>query len=112
MLSLIGVPLGVVTPNTTDSAPLSRLTCASVAAISSSASSQLMRFQPGSAAPFGALRRIGYNTRLGLCTSSGAALPFMHIALPVGCVLSGRTFSSVSPRTVLIVPHLDRHNVQ
>jgi hypothetical protein len=37
MLSLIGVPLGVVTPNTTDSAPLSRLKHESFAAISESA---------------------------------------------------------------------------
>jgi hypothetical protein len=36
----------------------------------------------------------------------------MHIAVPVGCALSGRTFSNTSPRTVLIVPHLDRHSVQ
>lgn len=112
MLSLIGVPLGVVTPNATDSAPFSRLKYARRSAISASASSQPMRCQPGAAAPFGCVRRIGYSTRFGLCTSSGAAFPFMHIAWPVGCVSSGRTLIIMSPRTTLIVPHRDRHNVQ
>jgi hypothetical protein len=36
----------------------------------------------------------------------------MHIALPVGCDVSGRTWSSMSPRTVFNVPHRERHNVQ
>ncbi len=59
MLSLIGVPLGVVTPNATDSAPLSRLNQARFLAISESACSQLIRCHPGSAEPFGFVRRIG-----------------------------------------------------
>jgi hypothetical protein len=59
MLSLIGVPLGVVTPKATVSAPCSRRRASSFAAISSSAPSQPTRIHPGSAAPFGAVRRIG-----------------------------------------------------
>lgn len=36
----------------------------------------------------------------------------MHIALPVGCELSGRTATSWSPSTSLSVPQRERHNVQ
>ncbi len=87
MLSLIGVPLGVVTPNATDSAPCSRRYMSSFDAISSSASSQLMHTQPGSSAPF------------------------RHIAWPVGCSRSGRTVNW-SLRTTLIVPQRERQSVQ
>lgn len=59
MLSVSGVPLGVVTANTTDSAPLSALMAPSRCAVSANASSQPMRTQPGSASVLGLVRRIG-----------------------------------------------------
>ncbi|MCY1241184.1 hypothetical protein D9M72_540740 [compost metagenome] len=59
MLSVNGVPLGVVTANTTDSAPLSALMAPRRCAVSASASSQPMRTQPGSASVLGLVRRIG-----------------------------------------------------
>ncbi len=112
MLSDSGVPLGVVTANTTDSAPLSALMAPRRRAVSASASSQPMRTQPGSGSPLGRVRRMGCSTRCGLCTSSGAALPFMHMAWPVGCAVSGRTDTSMSPRTSLSVPQRERQSVQ
>ena len=53
--SEIAVPAGVVTAKATASGPASRIR----AAVQSSASSQVIRVQPGSGSPFGRVRRIG-----------------------------------------------------
>jgi hypothetical protein len=50
--------------------------------------------------------------RRGLCTSSGAALPFVHIALPVGCPVAGLTLIKRSFSTTLMVPQRERQSVQ
>jgi hypothetical protein len=50
--------------------------------------------------------------RLGLWTSSGAALPFIHMALPVGWEWSARIATSMSRWTVFNVPQRDLQRVQ
>lgn len=110
--STIGVPLGVVTANATDSGPLSSRISASLPAISSSASSQPTRTQPGSAASLGFVRFSGCSSRFGLATSSGIALPFAHSAPPLGCPSSGSTASRRSRSTTETEPQCDLQSVQ
>jgi hypothetical protein len=57
--SEIAVPADVVTAKATASGPLSAAIRRSAAAVSSRASSQLMRRHPGSGSPFGRVRRKG-----------------------------------------------------
>ena len=58
-LSDIAVPAGVVTAKATASGPCRAATVRICSAVQSSASSQLMRTQPGSGSPFGRVRRSG-----------------------------------------------------
>ena len=77
----------------------------------SSASSQLMRRQPGSAEPFGLVRIIGYCSRSGWAVIAGASLPLTHSTFPVGC--DGSRFSvNVPSVTVARAPQRDTHNGQ
>src|SRR5262245_1720698 len=80
--------------------------------MSSSASSQLTRCQPGSADDLGWVLRSGYKSRSALWTISGAARPFGHSALPVGCVGFGLTSISLPSSITLIEPQRERQNVQ
>jgi len=91
--SEIAVPAVVVTAKATASGPSSAAIRLMAAAVTSSASSQLMRRHPGSGSPFGRLRRSGNNSRSDASTSSGEARPLAQIASPVGCDGSG----SISP---------------
>src|SRR5215470_15284073 len=103
---------GEALPNTTASGPDSAAIAVSRDAMVASASSQLRRSQPGSAAPFGAVRRSGYSSRSGCATISGAALPLTQIACPVGWPGSGRSASRRPSSTVAVAPHRDTHSGQ
>jgi len=83
------VPALVVTPKATASGPLSAAMRDSAGAVSSSASSQEIRCQPGSGSPFGRVRRTGWSSRSDASISAGEARPLAHRALPVGCDGSG-----------------------
>ena len=103
---------GEALPNTTASGPDSAATAASRAAMVASASSQPSRSQPGSAAPFGAVRRSGCSSRSGCATISGAALPLTQIAPPVGWPGRGRSASRRPSSTVAVAPQRDTHSGQ
>ena len=91
MESDIGVPLGEVTAKPMDSAPLSSRIAPSRWATVAIASSQPISSQPGSSAPLGRVLRSGVVSLRALCAISGAARPFGHSAVPVGCAVSGST---------------------
>src|SRR5215475_12627789 len=103
---------GEALPNTTASGPDSAAIAVSRDAMVASASSQPRRSQPGSAAPFGVVRRSGYSSRSGCATISGAALPLTQIACPVGWPGSGRSASRRPSSTVAVAPHRDTHSGQ
>ena len=111
-LSTIGVPLGVVTPNATASAPLSARIAPSRLAISVSASSQDTSTQPGSAAPRGRVRLSGTVSRRGLATISGAARPLAHSAPPVGWLFNTSTLTKRPSSTTVTAPQRERQSVQ
>ncbi len=98
------MPAVVVTAKATASGPLSAAMRRSAAAVSSSASSQLMRCHPGSGSPFGRVRRRGNSSRSGASTSSGEARPLAQSALPVGCDGSGSSATSRPPSTTASQP--------
>ena len=110
--SLIADVDGEAELKTTDSAPWSRARARSRAATVSSASSQEMRRQPGSAAPLGLVRASGCSRRSAWCTISGAALPLMQRAWPVGCEGSGCSSRSSPSLTVAVAPQRDTHKGQ
>src|SRR5215813_10413767 len=103
---------GEALPNTTASGPDSAAIAVSRDAMVASASSQLSRSQPGSAAPFGVVWRSGYSSRSGCATISGAALFLTQIACPVGWPGSGRSASRRPSSTVAVAPHRDTHSGQ
>src|SRR5215469_16682462 len=103
---------GEALPNTTASGPDSAAIAVSRDAIVASASSQVRRSQPGSAAPFGAVRRSGYSSRSGCATISGAALPLTQIACPVGWPGNGPSATERPSSTVAVAPHRDTHSGQ
>src|SRR3954463_6291551 len=103
---------GEALPNTTASGPDCSAIAVSFVAIVSSASSQLIGSQPGSGAPFGAVRRRGRSSRSGWLTISGAALPLTHSACPVGCPGAGRKASNRPSSTVAVAPHRETHSGQ
>src|SRR5262245_21558102 len=103
---------GEALPNTTASGPDSTAIAVSRDAMVASASSQLRRSQPGSAEPFGLVRRNGYSNRSGCATISGAALPLTQIACPVGWPGSGRSASRRPSSTVAVAPQRDTHSGQ
>src|SRR5882672_487357 len=80
--------------------------------MSSSASSQLTRCQPGSVDDLGWVLRSGYKSRSALWTISGAARPFGQRALPVGWAGFGLTSTSLPSSITLIEPQRERQNVQ
>ena len=103
---------GDAEPNATHSGPWSLASARSRDATMSSASSQLMRCQPGSAAPLGLVRLRGWSSRSAWLTISGAALPFTHSAAPVGCDGSGRRATNAPSVIVASTPHRDTHKAQ
>jgi hypothetical protein len=112
MASLIAEVDGEVALNTTDSGPWTRLRARSCAATVSSASSHVMRCQPGSPAPLGFVRMRGCSSRSAWFTISGAALPLTHSAWPVGCDGSGRNATNSPSVIVAFAPHRDTHSGQ
>src|SRR5712692_7998756 len=108
----IAVPAAVVTAKATASGPFRAATFRICSAVQSSASSRLMRTQPGSGSPFGRVRRRGWRSRSGLYTSSGAARPLTHRLLPVGWVGSGSTATSRPSSTTEMQPQRERHSAQ
>ena len=106
------VPLGVVMAKATPSAPWRALIASRRSAVSLSASSQEMRTQPGSAAPFGRVRLIGHSSRSSLCTSSGAARPLGQILWPVGWLGSASMAISLPSSTWAVTPQRERHCAQ
>ncbi|CAN5873630.1 hypothetical protein BH20ACT6_BH20ACT6_21600 [soil metagenome] len=110
--SLIAEVEGDVALNTTDSEPWSRARARSRAATVSRASSQVMAFQPGSPDPFGAVRLSGCSSRSAWVTSSGAVLPLIHSAWPVGCEGSGCSAVKAPSLIVAFAPHRETHRGQ
>ncbi len=110
--SLIADVDGDADPNTTDSGPDAAAIAVSRVATVSSASSQLIRSQAGSSAPFGAVRRSGCSTRSACPTIAGAALPFTHNARPVGCPASGSSAAKRPSTVTAVAPHRETHSAQ
>jgi hypothetical protein len=77
------LPAGVARPKTTASAPCCARIFSSRDATVSSASSQEISTQPGFGSPFGRVRFIGWRSRSGEWTISGAAYPLMQMP-PLG----------------------------
>ena len=111
MQSTIAEVEGETELNTTDSAPWSRANAWRRSATVASASSQLMRCHPASAATFGLVRFTGCRRRSGCAVMSPAALPFTHSAFPVGCEGSRRSVN-VPFATVARAPQRDTHRGQ
>src|SRR3546814_18058500 len=106
--SEIELALAEVMAKATASGPSLAAISFSRRAISSSASSQLTRCQPGSRASLGRVRRSGYKSRSLLCTISGAARPLGQRAPPVGCAGFGLTSTRRPFSTTLIEPQRER----
>ena len=106
------MPAEVVTAKATASGPLSAAIRRNAVAVSSSASSQPMRRQPGSASPFGRVRRSGYSSRSAASTSSGEARPLAQIEAPVGCDGSGSIATNRPFSTTASQPQRDTQSGQ
>ena len=92
--------------------PSLALIASSRSAMVSSAWSQVICSQPGSAASLGLVRRSGCSSRPECSMICGAALPFTHSALPVGWEGSGWRLSSLPSSTLARAPHRETHSGQ
>jgi hypothetical protein len=110
--SLIADVEGDADANTTDSGPDAAAVAVSLAATTSSASSQLIRSHAGSSDPFGAVRRSGCSTRSAWLTIAGAALPFTHSARPVGWAGSGSSAVKCPSTVTAVAPQRDTQSAQ
>ena len=97
--------------NTTDSGPCWRANDCKRSATMASASSHVMRRQPGSDDPLGFVRIIGCCRRLGCAEIAWASLPLTQSTFPVGCDGSRFNVNVPSP-TVARAPQRETHNGQ